>query len=308
MKNYKEKNQLQEKITPEFLFNKRREFLKLGAGSIVASSLVLSSLKELFALDSTNPYNLKPTSYEDITNYINFYEFSVNKQKAVKLVQNFKPTNWNIEVSGEVEKPLNLSMQDIEKFPQVDRIYRFRCVEAWGMVVPWGGIELRELIDFIKPKKNAKYVSFTTLLDKNIFKDQGTFFKTLPYPYVEVLRLDEALNPLTLLATRIYSKPLLPQNGAPIRLVVPWKYGFKSIKSIVKIEFLESRIKGTWEKLDPREYGFYANVNPNVSHPRWSQAKETKLGEVEKRDTLLFNGYEKEVGYLYKDLDLVKNF
>lgn len=289
-------------ITPENLFKRRRDFIKLGAGSVVA----LASIKNtLFASDLSN---VKPTDYKHATNYVNFYEFSTNKSKAVKLSQKFKPNNWSISINGEIEKPLNLTLSDINKFKQVSRIYRFRCVEAWGMVIPWNGIELRELINFVQPTSKAKFVKFTTLYDKSIFPDQSALFPTIPYPYVEVLRLDEAMHPLTLLATGMYDKALLPQNGAPIRLVVPWKYGFKSIKSIVKIEFLKDRVKGTWEQIAPNEYGFYANVNPEVSHPRWSQAKEVRLGEIIKKPTLLFNGYEKEVSNLYVGLDLHANY
>lgn len=293
---------MKDSITPESLFERRRDFIKLGAGSIVA----LANIKSiLFASDL---HNLKPTDYKYATNYVNFYEFSTNKSKAVELAQKFKPSNWSILINGEVEKPLRLTLNDISKFKQVNRIYRFRCVEAWGMVIPWNGIELRELIEFVKPTSKAKFVKFTTLYDKTIFPDQSAIFPTISYPYVEVLRLDEAMHPLTLLATGMYDKVLLPQNGAPIRLVVPWKYGFKSIKSIVKIEFLKDRAKGTWEQMAPDEYGFYANVNPEVSHPRWSQAKEVRLGEITKKPTLLFNGYEKEVSNLYAGLDLHANY
>ena len=297
---------MNEKITKEELFNKRREFLKLGAGSIASAYSIGALLSKIEALE-LDP-NLQPTPYDHISNYVNFYEFSINKPKAVKLAQKFSPKNWVIDVVGEVEKPMKLNMMDIAKFKQVSRVYRFRCVEAWSMIVPWSGIELRELIDFIKPTSKAKYIKFTTLYDKKVFPDQGSFFPALKYPYVEVLRLDEAMHPLVLLATGIYNKPLAPQNGAPIRLVVPWKYGFKSIKSIVKIELLENKESGTWELTAPNEYGFYANVNPNVSHPRWSQAMEVRLGEIGKIPTLLFNGYEKEVGNLYKDLDLKVNY
>lgn len=289
------------KITPENIYNNRREFLKLGAGSVVA----LSSVKSMLLASESN---LDITDYNKAINYPNFYEFSTHKATAVKLAQKFQPKEWNISISGEIEKPINLNLNDISKFKQYSRVYRFRCVEAWSMVVPWNGIELRELIEFVRPTSKAQYVKFVTLYDKNIFPDQSSLYPTIPYPYVEVLRLDEAMHPLTMLATGMYDKSLLPQNGAPIRLVVPWKYGFKSIKSIVKIEFIENRIKGTWEQVAPNEYGFYANVNPDVSHPRWSQARELPLGKFSKKPTLLFNGYEKEVANLYAGLDLKKNY
>ncbi|TQR41556.1 protein-methionine-sulfoxide reductase catalytic subunit MsrP [Campylobacter sp. MIT 12-8780] len=294
-------------ITPEKLFQKRREFIKLGVGSLVSSSLLASTLSALdFKEDLNKELELSPE--ELATNHVNFYEFSVNKAKAVNLAKNFHTKDWKIEVSGAVNKPQTLTMEDILAFKLEERIYRFRCVEAWSMVVPWVGFELRALIEKLEPTSEAKFIKFTTLFDKERFADQAAFFPTLDYPYVEGLRMDEAMHPLTLMAVGMYKKPLKAQNGAPLRLVVPWKYGFKSIKSIVKIEFLKEQPKTTWELANPREYGFYANVNPKVDHPRWSQASERPLGKFFNQDTLLFNGYEKEVGYLYAGMDLRKYF
>jgi len=295
-------------ITPEELYKKRRMFMKLGAGALISSSVLASKINALTFLKDKNPNKLELSDENLVNNHINFYEFSVNKKRAVELSKNFNTTNWKVEISGEIENPMTLSMEDFLKFPLEERIYRFRCVETWSMVVPWIGFELRRIFDKVKPTSNAKFIKFTTLFDPSQFADQDAFFPTLDYPYVEGLRMDEAQNFLTLLAVGMYKKPLLPANGAPIRLVVPWKYGFKSIKSIVKIEFTKEQPKSTWELANPREYGFYANVNPNVSHPRWSQANERELGSFFTKPTLMFNGYEKEVGGLYKDMNLKVNF
>lgn len=286
-------------ITPEFLYNKRREFLKLGVGALVS----VASIRELMAAD-TPSLQAEITPERLATNYVNFYEFSPDKKKAVEYAKSFHTRDWRLEVTGECDKPFSLSMQDILKFDIQQRTYFFRCVETWSMIVPWQGFELRALLDRAQPKQSAKFVVFTTLYDKQRFPDQAATFPTLRYPYIEALRLDEAMNPLTLLATGMYGKSLQAQNGAPIRLVVPWKYGFKSIKSIVKIEFVSEQPKTTWEAYAPNEYGFYANVNPQVSHPRWSQANERRLGEFATRPTLLFNGYEKQVAHLYEGMDL----
>ncbi len=295
-------------ITPENLYIKRRDFLKLGAGALISSSVLACKLSALNFTSDTNANELKISDEELVNNYVNFYEFSTDKKKAVQYAKNFNTQNWKIEITGEIEKPLILSMEDILKFPLEERIYRFRCVETWSMVVPWIGFELNRLIELAKPTNQARFIQFTTLLDKNQFPDQNSLFPTIAYPYIEGLRMDEALHPLTLLAVGMYKKPLKGQNGAPIRLVVPWKYGFKSIKSIVKIEFTKEQPKSTWELTSPKEYGFYANVNPNVSHPRWSQANERALGDFFTKATLMFNGYEKEVASLYKDMDLRVNF
>ncbi|QOW64076.1 protein-methionine-sulfoxide reductase catalytic subunit MsrP [Campylobacter hepaticus] len=295
-------------ITPENLYKKRREFIKMGAGALLSSTLLSSKLSALNFTSDTNLNKLEISDEKLATNYVNFYEFSTDKKRAVSLAQNLKTQNWKIDINGEVEKPFSLNMEDILKFSLEERIYRLRCVETWSMVVPWIGFELRRLIDMAKPTNEAKFIKFTTLFNKNQFPDQNALFPTIDYPYVEGLRMDEAMHPLTLLAVGMYKKPLQPQNGAPIRLVVPWKYGFKSIKSIVKIEFVKEQPKSTWELANPREYGFYANVNPNVSHPRWSQANERALGDFFTKSTLLFNGYEKEVGNLYAGMDLKVNF
>ncbi|MCX2683258.1 protein-methionine-sulfoxide reductase catalytic subunit MsrP [Campylobacter sp. MIT 21-1685] len=296
------------KTTPEFLFKNRRSFMKLGVGALLSSTLIHSKLQALNFRSDTNKNKLEITDKELATNYVNFYEFSTDKKRAVALAQNFDTSNWQIEIEGEVEQNIQLSMQDLLHFPLEERIYRFRCVETWSMVVPWIGFELRHLIEKVKPTSQAKFVKFTTLFDKTQFPDQDAFFPTLNYPYTEGLRMDEALHPLTLIAVGMYKKPLLAQNGAPLRLVVPWKYGFKSIKSIVKIEFVDKQPISTWQDYAPREYGFYANVNPNVHHPRWSQANERALGEFFTKPTLLFNGYEKEVESLYTNMDLKVNF
>lgn len=295
-------------ITPEDLYKKRREFLKLGAGALLSPALIEAKLLELNFKADENPNNFKLSDEKLATSYVNFYKFSVNKKEAVEHAKNFTTKNWEVSIEGEIEKPLKLSMEDFLAFPLEERIYRFRCVETWSMVVPWIGFELRHLIDKVKPTSEAKFVKFTTLFDKSRFPDQNAFFPTLKYPYVEGLRLDEAMNPLSILAVGMYKKPLLAQNGAPIRLVVPWKYGFKSIKSIVKIEFVKEQPVSTWQAYAPDEYGFYANVNPEVSHPRWSQADERALGEFFTKPTLLFNGYEKEVTHLYAGMDLRANF
>lgn len=299
------------KITNEEIFNQRRHFLKLGAASLVSPILLkeaLAKVDTLAFLKDLNLEKLEINDFKEVSNYINFYELSTNKPKAVKLAEKYEITSWGLEVNGEVENPLKLNLEDIYKFKLKEKILRFRCVEGWSMVVPWIGFEIKDLLDLVKPTKKAKFIKFTTLLDKSKFPDQNSAFATLDYPYTEALRLDEALNPLAILAVGMYGKKLPNQNGAPIRLVVPWKYGFKSIKSIVKIELTKEQPKTTWELYNPDEYGFYANVNPSVDHPRWSQAKERVLGEFFSVPTLMFNGYEKEVGYLYKDLDLEKFF
>lgn len=304
-------------VTDEKLFYNRREFLKLGAGSLVA----LSSIDSLLADDGykniknykkdNNTDNLALNSYKQATTYNNFYEFSTSKSAPAKMAHTLKTNNWDIEIDGLVDKPLKISMDDIlNKFPLEERIYRFRCVEAWSMVVPWIGISLASLLKQARPNSKAKYVQFTTLMDPKKFPDQGrnVFFANLPHPYTEALRLDEAYNDLTFMAVGLYGKEMPRQNGAPIRLVVPWKYGFKSIKSISKITLTDKQPINTWNKLAPKEYGFYANVNPKVDHPRWSQAKERVLGKFFKQKTIAYNGYGNEVADMYKNLDLVRNF
>jgi sulfoxide reductase catalytic subunit YedY len=251
--------------------------------------------------------NEKPTSFEDITNYNNFYEFSTDKRAVAEEAQGFITRPWTVSVEGFVNKP---KIYDLDELPrlnlQEERIYRHRCVEGWSMVIPWVGFPLQKLLDMVGPTSQAKYVAFESLADpKRMPNLDGA---GIPFPYTEGLRLDEAMNPLTLLANGIYGETLLPQNGAPLRLVVPWKYGFKSIKSIVKIRLTDTEPKSTWSAYAPREYGFYSNVNPHVNHPRWSQARERRIGEYGMRETLLFNGYADEVASLYTGMDLKKYF
>jgi len=253
------------------------------------------------------PSGEKATAFDDITNYNNFYEFSTNKGGVAPRAKDFVTRPWTIEVGGMVNKPKTFDIDDLIKLaPPEDRVYRFRCVEAWSMIIPWQGFSLKRLLDEVEPMGSAKYVAFTTLFDPKRMPNQRG--DVLPWPYVEGLRLDEAMHPLTTLATGLYGKMLLPQNGAPIRLVVPWKYGFKSIKSIVKITVTDKQPPTTWNNAAPDEYGFYSNVNPEVSHPRWSQATERRIGEWGRRDTLMFNGYADQVAHLYSGMDLRANF
>jgi sulfoxide reductase catalytic subunit YedY len=251
--------------------------------------------------------NDPPTPYRDITHYNNFYEFSTDKGEVAEAAAKFVSRPWTVEVAGLANKPKTYDIDELTKLaPPEERIYRHRCVEGWSMVIPWVGFPLSRLLAEVQPLSNASFVRFVTLLDPSRMPNQ--FTDVLPWPYLEGLRLDEAMNPLALLATGIYGETLAPQNGAPIRLVLPWKYGFKSIKSIVKIELTDQRPQTTWNKYAPREYGFYANVNPHVDHPRWSQAKEHRIGEFSSRNTLMFNGYADQVGQLYSGLDLKANF
>ena len=256
----------------------------------------------------------KPTSYQNVTRYNNFYEFGTGKSDPAKYAKDFKTRPWTVAVEGEVAKPAVYHLEDLIKPHALEeRIYRLRCVEAWSMVIPWVGIPLGDIIKRFRPTSKAKYVEFTTLYDpKQMPGQRPKLFGGLDWPYVEGLRMDEAMHPLTILAVGLYGEELPNQNGAPLRLVVPWKYGFKSIKSIVKIRFVEKQPATTWNKASPREYGFYANVNPNVDHPRWSQAKERRIGEDSlfspKRKTLMFNGYAEQVASLYTGMDLKKYF
>ncbi len=303
-------------VTPEELFNNRRDFLKLGAATILSSSLIIEKLAAI-ENEKRDPLSFKKTSFgknldlntfDQASKYNNFYEFSLKKNEPAKLAHTLNTDPWSIKISGEVENPFTVSLDEIKNsYPLEERIYRFRCVEAWAMVLPWIGFPLSHILKKAKPNSKAKYVKFTTLYDPKQFPDQSKgVFGNIPYPYVEGLRIDEAMNELTLLGVGMYGKSLPKQNGAPVRLVVPWKYGFKSIKSIVSIELVEKEPQNTWKAINPREYGFYANVNPNVDHPRWSQARERKLGSFFKQRTLMFNGYEKEVAGMYKNMDLRK--
>ena len=247
------------------------------------------------------------TSFEDVTNFNNFYEFTTNKEGVARLAKDFKASPWTVAVGGMVSKPMTFGIEDlVKKFAQEERTYRMRCVEGWSMVIPWLGFSLAALLKEVEPLSGAKYVRFETLLDPLQFPGQRD--KMYPWPYIEGLRLDEAMHDLTILSTGLYGKSLLPQNGAPLRLVVPWKYGFKSVKSIVKIDLVDKEPKSLWMTLSPDEYGFYANVNPEVSHPRWSQASERRIGETSRRRTLPFNGYADQVAQLYTGMDLRKNY
>src|SRR6266404_6172243 len=247
------------------------------------------------------------TSFEDITNYNNFYEFSTEKRSVAAEARGFVTRPWTVEVGGLVNKPKLYDIDDLLKLaPQEERIYRHRCVEGWSMVIPWAGFPLGALLKEVGPLSSARYVAFQTLLDPKRMPNQNT--GVLDWPYVEGLRLDEAMNPLAILVTGLYGGTLPPQDGAPIRLVVPWKYGFKGIKSIVKINLVADQPPATWNIQAPNEYGFYSNVNPGVDHPRWSQKTEHRIGEFTSRKTLLFNGYADQVGYLYQNMDLRANF
>src|SRR5713226_5477461 len=247
------------------------------------------------------------TSFEDITNYNNFYEFSTEKRAVASEARDFVTRPWTVSVEGLVNKPKTFDIDDLLRLaPQEERIYRHRCVEGWSMVIPWVGFPLNALLKQVEPLSSAKYVAFQTLYDRK--RMPYPFSSGLAWPYVEGLRLDEAMHPLTILATGLYGETLPPQDGAPIRLVVPWKYGFKSIKSVVKITLVPNEPPTTWNIQAPDEYGFYSNVNPNVPHPRWSQATERRIGEYGRRNTLLFNGYAEQVAHLYDGMDLRKYF
>jgi len=252
--------------------------------------------------------NEKLTSIEDITNYNNFYEFSTDKQSVAYQSKGFVTRPWAVAVEGLVNKPTTFGLEELLKFPLEERVYRLRCVEGWSMVIPWVGFPLARLLEKVEPTAQAKYVAFQTLFDPRRMPNQST--GVLDWPYDEGLRLDEAMHPLSILATGLYGETLPPQDGAPIRLVVPWKYGFKSIKSVVKISLVGEEPPTTWNIQSPNEYGFYSNVNPNVPHPRWSQANEHRIGESSftSRNTLLFNGYAEQVAHLYEGMDLRRFF
>ena len=319
-------------ITSESIYRQRRQFIKATVG--VSAALASSSALALTAykLDDAKQYpgpqwlheklqnavahptfqaEDKLTPYKDVISYNNFYEFGFDKSDPSRNAQNFKTDPWMVEVSGAVAKPGRYQLEDFVSPHQLEeRIYRMRCVEAWSMVIPWVGVSLADVIKQFEPTSKAKYIEFTTLQDPKQMPQQSSVFGTLDWPYVEGLRMDEAMNPLAFLATGLYGQSLPPQNGAPLRLVVPWKYGFKNIKSIVKIRFTEHMPINTWQKTAPSEYGFFANVNPDVSHPRWSQASERRLPSglfsPNRIETLPFNGYAQEVAHLYKGMDLSK--
>jgi methionine sulfoxide reductase catalytic subunit len=308
-------------VTPERLHVRRREFLRGGAamaaslgavGSAAPAGAAAAVQESQFApLPNVKPgpyaVDEKKTPFKDIATYNNFYEFGTAKSDPAEQAHTLKTRPWTIACEGEVAKPRTLDIDKLLKlFPLEERIYRLRCVEAWSMVVPWVGFPLGPLLKQLEPTSRAKYVQFTTLQAPDQMPGQRR--DVLEWPYVEALRMDEAMHPLTLLAVGLYGRVLPNQNGAPVRLVVPWKYGFKGIKSIVKIRLTEAEPRTTWNLSAPNEYGFYANVNPEVDHPRWSQARERRIGEFLKRKTLPFNGYAQEVGQLYRGLDLRKFF
>ncbi len=294
-------------ITDESLFWNRRRFV--GAGVAAAAAVIPWPSA---ASAATNPLTEgiggdELTPYDAVTSYNNFYEFGTRKDDPAQHAHTLRPRPWSIAVDGEVHKPTVFDIEDIlKRFPTEERIYRLRCVEAWSMVIPWMGFPLASLLKAVEPTSNAKYVGFTTLHDPEQMPGQRR--SVLQWPYVEGLRLDEALHPLTIMGTGLYGKELLNQNGAPIRLVVPWKYGFKSIKSIVKIRLLRDQPPTSWNLSAPYEYGFYANVNPEVDHPRWSQRRERRIGKFLKQPTLKFNGYAEEVAHLYRGMDLQKYY
>jgi sulfoxide reductase catalytic subunit YedY len=303
-------------ITPRSVYEDRRSFM-LGAGAIaLAGSGMLpgaaqAQVREKIAGMRPAPaaYTLKEpmNTYEQITSYVNFYEFGTDKTDPLRNSKNFRTRPWTVSVEGEVRKPRTFSIEELLKLaPIEERIYRLRCVEAWSMVIPWAGYSLSELIRQVEPTANAKFVEFHTLADPK--QMPGLKDPVLQWPYVEGLRMDEAMNPLTLLGLGLYGELLPNPNGAPVRLVVPWKYGFKSGKSIVRIRFVEQMPTTAWMRSAPSEYGFFSNVNPKVDHPRWSQARERRIGEFFKRETLMFNGYADQVASLYTGMDLRKQF
>ncbi|MBX3134256.1 MAG: protein-methionine-sulfoxide reductase catalytic subunit MsrP [Gemmatimonadaceae bacterium] len=302
-------------ITPEAWYLDRRKFLVAagvaGAGLAGAASLRAATQGQQAPEARGTPYGLQPndapTPYADVTGYNNFYEFGTGKEDPAKNARNFRSRPWTVKVDGLCDRPGDYALEDFLRPSAVeDRIYRMRCVEAWSMVIPWRGIPLKDVIDRAQPRASAKFVEFTTLLDPA--RMPGQRFPILDWPYKEGLRLDEARHPLTLLATGVYGRDLPNQNGAPLRLVVPWKYGFKGIKSIVRMRFVEQMPVSSWTQSAPHEYGFYANVNPQVDHPRWSQATERRIGEFRRRPTLPFNGYADDVASLYSGMDLRRNY
>ncbi len=288
-------------ITPESVYVNRRSFIGTAAAAALASVVAPASLAACADAEGAQD---KANTYEEITQYNNFYEFGVDKEDPARLAPRLLRTRpWTVSIEGLCRKPGRYAFDDLVRANRVqDRTYRLRCVEAWSLVVPWQGIPLRDVLARAEPAPNARFVEFTTLHDPRQMPGQQR--GVLEWPYVEGLRLDEAMHPLTLLATGLYGKALPAQNGAPLRLVVPWKYGFKSIKSIVKIRFTDRQPRTAWNVSAPSEYGFYANVNPQVDHPRWSQARERRIGTYLRRPTLMFNGYGEQVASLYRGMDL----
>lgn len=295
-------------ITPESLYWNRRQFIR-AAGAFAAAALLPIRPRSAprapgWRLAGDDD---KPNSYDDITHYNNYYEFGPDKRDPSERSGSFHPRPWSVTVDGEVHKPKTFDLDEmLRRYPAEERVYRLRCVEAWSMVIPWNGFPLSKLLNDVVPTSQAKYVAFTTVYRPTEMPGQNT--DILPWPYVEGLRLDEAQHPLTLLVSGLYGKPLPNQDGAPLRLVVPWKYGFKGIKAIVRIRLTRTQPPTTWNLAAPNEYGFYANVNPNVDHPRWSQKRERRLGELFRRPTLMFNGYGDQVASLYAGMDLKANY
>jgi sulfoxide reductase catalytic subunit YedY len=322
----------EDEVTPEALYHRRREFLKdsllftataagvgLGLTSLLkgrrsdppSSSAGTEAASDPPALEVSGRSSFStdepPTPYRDVTTYNNFYEFGLDKDEPARRSGTLKTRPWTVTVDGEVGKPMTVDVDQLLRlFPVEERIYRMRCVEAWSMVIPWVGFPLGDLLRRVEPTSKARYVAFTTLLDPAQMPEQSG--RVLDWPYVEGLRLDEALHPLAILASGLYGRALPHQNGAPLRLVVPWKYGFKGIKSIVRIRLTADQPPTTWNMAASQEYGFYANVNPAVDHPRWSQASERRIGEIGRRPTLPFNGYADQVAGLYAGMDLRRDF
>jgi sulfoxide reductase catalytic subunit YedY len=316
-------------ITPESVYLRRRELIKNGARILGTAAAVGAGLTWLVhAAPAPDAPETAPiasadvppvaaaqydvpdearTPFQSVTTYNNFYEFGLDKDEPARNAHTLQTRPWTIEVAGEVSQPRTIDIEDLLKwFPLEERVYRMRCVEAWSMVIPWLGFPLGDLIKRLEPNGNAQFVEFTTLFDREQMPGQRD--PVLKWPYVEALRLDEAMHPLALMAAGLYGRMLPNQNGAPLRLVVPWKYGFKGVKSIVKINFTTTQPKNTWQIASPHEYGFYANVNPAVDHPRWSQATERRIGDLGRRKTLPFNGYAEQVEHLYAGMDLRVNF
>jgi len=293
-------------ITPKGVYLSRRDLLKT-AGFAGLGALLAACAPQLAAPTEPSALGDASNSLEDITHYNNYYEFTTDKAGVAPMSEDFKPRPWTVEVGGLVNNPKTYDVDElIKKFQPEERIYRLRCVEAWSMVIPWMGFPLAKLLAEVEPTSDAKYVSFEAVYDPEQMPGQKN--PLFPWPYHEGLRIDEAMNDLAILATGLYGDLLPNQNGAPIRLVVPWKYGFKSIKGIVRIELTNEEPRTLWSTAAPNEYGFYANVNPNVSHPRWSQASERRIGDLPRRPTLMFNGYAEQVAHLYEGMDLSKNY
>lgn len=309
-------------ITPKSAYLSRRDFLK-SMGIVSASAMVLAACRgqsgsptalptgtdtptQVIPSVTPDQVNEELTSFEAVTNFNNYYEFTVDKESVARMAKDFQTSPWEVQVGGLVNNPKTFDLDDINKFSQQERIYRLRCVEGWSMVIPWMGFPLAELLKEVEPTSEAKYVRFESIYDPEQMPGQNN--RAYQWPYIEGLRLDEAMHDLTILATGLYGESMPPQNGAPVRLVVPWKYGFKSIKAIVKIDLVDEMPRSLWMAAAPHEYGFYANVNPEVNHPRWSQSSERRIGESGRRPTEMFNGYEAEVAHLYDGMDLTKNY